>query len=196
DGALQPNDDLGAPRRDRETQAQLPRLVGLLDTLEPVQLLRVRLLHVLRLLLLPPLAVAALLPPPHTSRLLLDADALRHVPLPALVVAREPALTLCRVFAPAADELARTVRPFVELDDARHCAVEERAIVRDDHRRALEACEEGLEPGEAVEVEIVCGLVEEQHIEAAEQDRRERCARRLTAGEPQAWTIELDAKAQ
>ena len=55
--------------------------------------------------------------------------------------------------------------------------------MRDDDHRAVEAGEERLEPREPGEVEVVRRLVEQQHVEAAEEDRRERGARGLSAGE-------------
>ena len=56
-----------------------------------------------------------------------------------------------------------------------------RATRRRPRRRRL--VHELLEPVEAGEVEVVRGLVEQEHVEAAQQDRGERGARRLPAGE-------------
>ena len=53
----------------------------------------------------------------------------------------------------------------------------------DDHGAAGALGDEALQPGEAVEVEVVGRLVEQQDVEAREQDRRERGARRLAAGQ-------------
>ena len=56
--------------------------------------------------------------------------------------------------------------------------------MRDDHRAAREVVvEEALEPIEAGEVEVVGGLVEQEHVEAGEQDRGEVGARGLAARE-------------
>ena len=123
----------------RELEPKLPRLVRLVDRLEPVELLadtpssrpssssscdpaRSR---------APPTAASAA--PAPRARLLLGA-----VALPPLVVAHAPARALGLVLAPAAGELRRAVRPFVELDDARDRAVEELTVVRHDDDRAGE----------------------------------------------------------
>ena len=66
--------------------------------------------------------------------------------------------------------------------------------MRDDDDRAVELSDEGLEPREAGEVEVVRRLVEQQHVEAAEQDRRERGARRLAAGEAGEPAVEPDVE--
>ena len=87
------------------------------------------------------------------------------------------------VLAPAACELGRAVRPLVELDDSIHRPVEEVAVVRDDHERSGQRVDEALEPIEPREVEIVRRLVEQEHVEAGEQDRRKLCTRRFAAGE-------------
>ena len=71
----------------------------------------------------------------------------------------------------------------LELEDAIHGTVEERAVVRDHDHRAGRVVHESLEPVEAREVEVVGGLVEEEDVEPTEQDRRERGAGRLAAGE-------------
>ena len=53
----------------------------------------------------------------------------------------------------------------------------------DDHGAARALGDEALQPLEAVEVEVVGRLVEQQDVEAREQDRRERGAGGLPAGE-------------
>ena len=68
-----------------------------------------------------------------------------------------------------------TIRVTVRSRKARSC---ETTTSADSGRR-----EEPLEPLEPVEVEIVRGLVEEEHVEAREQDRGEREPRRLAARE-------------
>ena len=89
---------------------------------------------------------------------------------------------LGEVRGPAAGVLGRGVRVLVELEHARDRAVEERAVVRHDHRAAGEVVvQEALEPVEAGEVEVVGRLVEQEHVEAGEQDRGEVRARRLAA---------------
>ncbi len=68
--------------------------------------------------------------------------------------------------------------------------------MRDDHDRALEAGEERLETREPGEVEVVRRLVEQQHVVAAEQNRRERRPCSLAAREPVERSFELDAEAE
>ena len=73
------------------------------------------------------------------------------------------------------------MRVLVELEYAVDRAVEERAVVRHDDDAAVELGEERLEQVETREVEVVRRLVEQEHVEAREQDRRERRARGLPA---------------
>jgi hypothetical protein len=128
DRLLEPHDDVAAPGGRREPEPQLPRLVRLVHAVEVAELLRVRLLDVLRLLLLAALPVTALLPLLHAPRLHLDALLLRDVALPALVVAGAPPLALRLVLAPTARIFGRTVCPLVELDDLGDRSVEKRAV--------------------------------------------------------------------
>ena len=70
------------------------------------------------------------------------------------------------------------------LEHPRHGALEERAVVaHHDHAAPGSDVDEGLEALEPVEVEVVGGLVEQEHVEAAEQDGGERCPGRLAARE-------------
>ncbi|MDX6506064.1 MAG: hypothetical protein QOG06_708 [Gaiellaceae bacterium] len=66
-------------------------------------------------------------------------------------------------------ELTHAPRLRVEGDDARHRAVEERAVVRNEDKRAAEAGDELFEPVESREVEIVRRLVQAEHVEPSEQ---------------------------
>ena len=181
DRVLEANGDLATARRRRERELELPRLVRLLDGLDPRELRAVRPLHVLRLLLLAALAVAAPLPLGHPALLLLDAPALGDRRLPAPVVTLAPPLALGLVVAPAAAVLRRPARPLVELDDARDHTVEEGAVVRDDDECAGMRGQRALEPGEAGEVEVVRGLVEQEHVGAGAQHGGERRPRLLPA---------------
>src|SRR5205085_9146408 len=70
----------------------------------------------------------------------------------------------------------------LDLDHARDRSVEERPIVRDENDSGPKPFEESLEDLEACEIEIVRRLVEQEDVEAREQDRRERGTRRLAAG--------------
>ncbi len=71
-------------------------------------------------------------------------------------------------------------QPAVELDDARGEAVEEGAIVGDDDRRGL-LHEQGLEPGDAVDIQMVGRLVEQQELGLEREREGERRALHLPA---------------
>ena len=113
-----------------ELETKLPRLVRLLDRAEPLDAPADRLLHVLRLLLLAALAVAALLPLLHPPQLLLEPGLLALVRAVRLRLAAQRVIGACLlVLAPAACELRRVMRPLVQLDDALDRAVEEVTVV-------------------------------------------------------------------
>ncbi len=79
----------------------------------------------------------------------------------------------------------------VELEHARHGPVEERPVVRHDHRTAREVVvEEALEAVEPGEVEVVGRLVQQEHVEARQQDRREVRPGGLPAGEGRHLEVE------
>ena len=99
-------------------------------------------------------------------------------------------LALGLVLAPAPAVLGRATRPLVELGDARDGAIEEGAVVGDDDGRAGMRRERPLEPGEAGEIEVVRGLVEQEDVEAAAEDGGERRTR-LLAARARAGTIPL-----
>ena len=61
--------------------------------------------------------------------------------------------------------------------------VEEGAVVGDQHHAALEAAQQLLEPGDRVEVEVVGGLVEQQHVGHGHQRLRQRDALLHAAGQ-------------
>ena len=94
------------------------------------------------------------------------------------------------VAGPAAAVLRRGVGDLVELEHARDRALEEGAVVGDDHRAAGALGDEPLQPRQAVEVEVVGRLVEQQDVEAREQDRGQRRARGLAAGERRGLQVE------
>jgi hypothetical protein len=52
----------------------------------------------------------------------------------------------------------------VELDDAGGHAVQEGAVVGDQHHAALEAHQQALQPVDGIQVQVVGGLVEQQHV--------------------------------
>ena len=107
-------------------------------------------------------------------------------PAPALLLGlvvelepRRPARLLVAVGGVAALVGGQTVA--VELEDLRDRGVEEAAVVRDDEHGAGEAGQELLEPCQAVEVEVVGRLVEQQDGRPGEQHAGQQRARRLAA---------------
>ena len=68
--------------------------------------------------------------------------------------------------------------------------------MRDDGEAARVRVEEALEAVEAVEVEVVRRLVEQQHVEAGEQDRGEAGSRSLTARERRRLLLERHREPQ
>ena len=57
----------------------------------------------------------------------------------------------------------------IELHDPRGQALEEHAVVRDEHHGALIVEQERLEPGHRLDVQVVGGLVEQQQVRLAHQ---------------------------
>ena len=183
DGSGKPRDHVAAARCRSQREAQLPRRPRLLDPLEPAELLGRRLLHVLRLLLLATLAVAALLPLPHPARLLLEPLALGDVARVGRLVPLARGLALGDELAPAAGVDANPACLRLQLDDARH-PLEEGAVVGDGHDTAPEGGEKALQQLEPGEVEVVRRLVEQQHLGVGGQDRLEIPSRRFATREP------------
>ncbi len=70
-----------------------------------------------------------------------------------------------------------------QVRGARAGGVEEGAVVRDQHHRAAVAAQEAFEPLDHDDVEVVGGLVEEQHVRVLHEERRESQPRALAAGE-------------
>src|SRR6266511_3551822 len=87
------------------------------------------------------------------------------------------------VLAPAAGVHVHALRARLELDDPVRRPIEQGSIVRDQHDAALDAQQKALEQLEPGEVEIVRRLVEEEDVEACEQDRGERRSTLLATGE-------------
>ena len=83
-----------------------------------------------------------------------------------------------RCSCPVGDEAAAR-----QLDDARGDAIEEIAVVRDEEARAGVAREEVLEPLDALGVEMVGRLVEDEEIRPREQRAAERDAPLFAAAE-------------
>ena len=86
------------------------------------------------------------------------------------------------------------MRPGVDLDDPPDRPVEEGAIVRDDGQPAVEAGQEALEPLQTVEVEVVRRLVEQEQVEAREENRGQAGSRRLAAGKGRRRLLERDVE--
>ena len=79
--------------------------------------------------------------------------------------------------------LPRDARAAIELEDPARDVVEEVAIVRDGDDRARELVQEVLEPRDALGVEVVRGLVEQQQVGPLEQHLAQRDAAPLAARE-------------
>ena len=75
------------------------------------------------------------------------------------------------------------LRVVLGREDVRGDAVEEPAVVRDDEHAAGELEQRVLERAQRLDVEIVRRLVEQQHVAALEQRRREMQPAALAAGE-------------
>src|SRR5262249_25451833 len=79
--------------------------------------------------------------------------------------------------------LVRIAAAAIELEDPAGDVVEEVAIVGDRDDGAGVLVEEALEPGDALGVEVVGGLVEEQDVRLLEEEAAERDTALLAAGE-------------
>ena len=66
--------------------------------------------------------------------------------------------------------------PAVDFDDARGDPLEEGAVVRDEEQRAGKLGEEGFQPDNRVEIEMIGRLVEEQHVGVGDEGSREQDA--------------------
>ncbi len=156
-------------RRERELQPlAVPRVA--LDALDLREFLHAR----LRLFGLRRLVAEALDEPLHAldlRLLLVDRLAERHL-------ARG---LLAAPLMPGAGEEARAAG--LELEHGGADGLQEPAVVRHQHDRRVEVDERLLEPLQRLDVQVVGGLVEQQHVRARGQRARERGARQLPAGE-------------
>src|SRR5262245_27836073 len=184
DCVLEPQNHVAGARPGRERNAQLPRLVRLLDALEPFDAAAKALLHVLRALLLAALAVALFLPALHAAHLILELLLLGLVALVGLVLPTQGAVAGAFVRTPATRELLCAARPLVQLDDAVDGAIEEISVMRDHDHRPVEARDRPLEPVEPVEVEVVGRLVEEIDAVRLVQEVAKACAGELASRRP------------
>ena len=90
---------------------------------------------------------------------------------------------------PRALEVRRTSR--IELEHHVCHRFQKPAIVRDDHDPGVEGLQLPLEPFQALDVEMVGRLVEEEEIGIAAERPRQRCSRELASGERVELTVEL-----
>ena len=85
------------------------------------------------------------------------------------------------VFGPAADVAVQI--PILERDRAGADRVQQRPVVRDEQERAGECAQRRLQRLATLQVEMVGGLVEDQHVGARVDEDRQRQAAALSAGE-------------
>ena len=92
-----------------------------------------------------------------------------------------PALALGQVEVPAAREERQA--PVRQLGHARGVAAQEGAVVRDQHHAPAKRGERLVEPLERGQVEVIGGLVEQQHLRILEQQLRQLDAHQPAARE-------------
>ena len=182
---------------------QLPGLVRLLDVLDPLQR-PLGLAHLPSERLRPaPVGAAGRVRKEHAARpRLVAAGVQERLDLAAALLCvgeggvLPPSRQLPRrgVLAPAAGVLLDAAGPRVDLRDPGRRPVEEDTVVRDDGERTREPVEEVLEPVEPIEVEVVRRLVEQEHVEAREQDRGQPGPRCLAARERRRLLLERDGE--
>ena len=85
--------------------------------------------------------------------------------------------------------------PAVELDHARGDAVQKSAVVADRHHTAFEGQQQLLEPVDAVHVQVVGRLIEQQHIRACHQRLRQRSTLAVAARERADLGLRVQAQA-
>ena len=110
-----------------------------------------------------------------------ERGTLRLVALVLLLRVTQRDRALVEIRGPPARVELTPMGVLVELEHAVDRPVEERSIVRHDDDAAVELGEERLEQIETREVEVVGRFVEEEHVEARQQDRGERRACGLPA---------------
>ena len=125
------------------------------------------------------------------TRLVLPVDEQCRVAVPLVDVGRIGLLVALAgeaanvlVVGPRAGVFVHVPRLRLELDDACDRAVEEGAVMRDQHDAGPQAVQEALEALEPGEVEIVRRLVEAEDVETGQQERGERGTGRLAPREP------------
>ena len=85
-------------------------------------------------------------------------------------------------------------RPGLELEHRRADRLQEPAVVGDEHDRRVELDERLLEPLQRLDVEMVGGLVQQQHVRARGERAGQRGARQLPAGERVQRAVEVLAR--
>ena len=200
DDAVEAGDDIAGAAGRGDRQAQLPRLARLVDDVEALH----RPLRAGR----PAGELLGLVDPERADVLVrlvvrrpldLGQALLRPLPLalrpageraPLGVVLLEPLprrpprrLPLVEVGLPAAAEDRGAVGELVDLEDVGDGPGEERAVVADEHDGRLQLGDPPLEALQPGEVEVVGRLVEQEHVEPGQQQRRQPGPRRLAAGQ-------------
>ena len=198
-------DDRSGGRRGGELHLQPPRRPRLLDLFEPFQVVAGLIDLAAQGVRPPPVGAARL-----TCQLALASERVR-LAAPVLEQRRVPAflvdvvgigglvLGACArtrrlVLRPRAAVLVDAPRLGFDLHHAIDRPVEEVAIMGDEHNPGGQPAEKALEPCEAGEVEVVGRFVQEEHVEAREQDRGERRPCGLAAGEGLHLTVRAAAE--
>ena len=119
---------------------------------------------------------------------------------PGLLVLGDERRPLCvtrgGVGAPPSGPFTKPMRSRLDRRNPTDGAVEQLAVVRHEDERASKRFEERLEPHEPVVIEIVRRLVEEEDVEAREEDRRKLEARGLATRECDPVSIQVDVEAE
>ncbi len=84
----------------------------------------------------------------------------------------------------------------VDLEHGRDDPLEEGPVVAHDDDAGVEPGDEGLEPGQPVEVQVVGRLVEQVHVEAAQHGGHQLGPRRLPAGQHRHGPVEDGVEAE
>src|SRR4030042_68363 len=165
-----PQHDTPGPRRLRETEADPPAPLGRLQALQLPQILAPT-LHKCRL--------GCLVPKSREERI----DPLYLLPLPfvGLSLCLDPLLSL--LLEPCVVRMINAGLPSRQLENAGHSNVHEVAIVRNEDNRTWIVTKKLLQPIARLDIEVVRGLVQEEHGRAAEQEFGERHAHLPSARE-------------
>jgi len=182
---VEPHDLLARARRLGEVERERRALLAHLDLVHPVE----HLLAALRLARLGRLGAE-----PVDEPLQLGAPRLlapRRGVEPLLLLGAQ-ALVVVVVARVAAQPLG------LEREDAPDLPVQELAIVADEEERLRRAAQEGVEPGEGRDVEVVRRLVEEQQVGVLQEEPGQRRphlppARERAGGPPQVGGVEAEA---